>query len=132
METILRAGRQAQGGLGGHTYFWQGLQGGRGPWIWQLRHCSESSRDKTPHLKYLGVAVAPWKYLNQRNTPPNWLDISGQGLCLKPFAPLPLEKSEEWRKGKEIIAAEDRGERLLGRSLKKGRDKKITKEKEKN
>jgi hypothetical protein len=31
-----------------------------------------------------------------------------------------------------VIAAEDRGERLLGRSLKKGKDKEVTKEKEKN
>lgn len=37
-----------------------------------------------------------------------------------------MEKRE-----KNLIAAEDRGEHLLGRSLKKGKDKEITKEKKK-
>lgn len=35
------------------------------------------------------------------------------------------------RRKSNLIAAEDRGEHLLGRSLKKGRDKEITKEKKK-
>lgn len=35
-------------------------------------------------------------------------------------------------RGRILSAAEDRGEHLLGRSLKKGKDKEITKEKDKN
>lgn len=59
-------------------------------------------------------------------------DISGQSLCLNHLLLSPWEE-EEWRQGKGILsAAEDRGEHLLGRSLKKGKDKEITKEKDKN
>lgn len=58
--------------------------------------------------------------------------MNGCSPCPKPFAPLSLVREGELeRRERNLIAAEDRGEHLLGRSLKKGRDKEITKEKEK-
>jgi hypothetical protein len=46
--------------------------------------------------------------------------------------PLSLWEERNGDKGRILSAAEDRGEHLLGRSLKKGKDKEITKEKDKN
>lgn len=100
----------------------------RRPCPWQL--CSPQQGQLVQNhawgrLRHLEQLRTQTSHYPQPNT-------NGHSPCLQPLAPPSLAREEGWRRKKRnLIAAEDQGERLLGRSLEKGRGKEITKKKEK-
>lgn len=106
---------------------------GEGPALGGSTALSKAGLFKTTHVNTLGAALGTWNNFEPEPPTPPQPSTKGHGPCLQPLAPPSLAREEEgWRRKKRnLIAAEDQGERLLGRSLEKGRGKEITKKKEK-